>query len=271
MKRTKIELCDEEMDFRKFIYLVKKRYKMFIVLLLLSLIAAYILTTIIKPVYKGSFVISVPGSSVFENILTSKEVVKIIDDLDILINEERWKELSEKLHSDEVVVKDIVSLDVKTARIRPFWYEIFIEIHNPAIIKNVANKLISYISEKQGIAHKIKQLRILEKDIDSKIKETEALKTFLKNNVESRRYGYTSIYPEQLNLMIVELKLRKLEIDDILSGILDLGIEKDHVISMKPERPKKLFYLFISLIIAVFIGLLISLLLEQFASKSSPK
>ncbi len=258
--------------------ILRKRIKLIIILIILSLCLAAVFNFAATSEYEGSFVVKIvkiPQMANTANLptITNFEIERLVLGLNDLINQNNNKELSAKLNLPEERSKAITKLICTTPRGADEFVEITIDVCDYSIIAEVKNAILNYLNREVLFNNtRMKLLRdyLLQDQVrlQEKINELDKLSRFLLTRIKKGDVKYLGFNPLLLEQSISEFNQRQIVIKDQLRVMDGLQIAMDSTV-VKKVKPKMTLNFIIAGFGALFIGIILSLMIEGSKNKSS--
>jgi len=263
-EEKKFETCIEnEIDLYELFLKLKKHFKFIVGFVLVMTFVAGLISFLLPPVYKSGIALRKSGSINFE------ETKAIIDYLDNLLKNKKYKEVAKELKLPLKTVKKLkeikIVVDRKTKSKDVFSLEVY--TYDRTLIPQVINTVLSYIKENsytQMVTNqRLKEIDIWIKNIEADIEKLKKFKTVLYNKLEDKRDLYLSFNPIEVEERIIDLQAKieqlKLERELVRKVLVPLN---DPIIPDKPFKPKKAFIIAIVFISSLFMAIFLALFIE---------
>lgn len=273
---------EDELDFFELYRTVRKRLWLIIALFALSVILAWVVGYTMSPVYRGRIIVRVPVlpivdisvSKIFAAtaepapVISTLEVERIINELDILRKERRFDELSQKLLVPSGKLVGLVSLTSKAPKSdKNDYVEVNVDVKNPELIKDLKNGILGYLNSTPYVADKIslkkEEFHDMGKEIGSRLVEIEALKNALSANL--RKGGAKIIGFDPIEMEVEFLALKKSERTLRMNDKTFKGFEivAEPIIPRSPIKPRKAMYVVFAGAASLFAGVVLAFILEM--------
>jgi capsular polysaccharide biosynthesis protein len=257
-------LADEEIDLYELYLVLKKRFFIIVLFVIVGICAGFAYIFLSKPVYSSSFyvVVNNQNNQNNQNQIDANMISNIIN-----------TEFSNKAQNIEMMAK-LLNLSysqaeqiaaIKAENTPNQGLKITIESYRPKEIEYITSGLINYLNSQPYIKSIIgpqKHLLELQKKL---LKESLQNQIELKNKITSEitkgKVNIIGFNPLDLDKSILKTKV---EIQDIDREINILGVKilsKEHIPS-KPSKPKKLLILAVSFLSSLFLGIFFAFFAE---------
>ncbi len=270
---------EEEIDLYELCLILRRRFKLIAGVFIIAVLVTAVISFLLPPVYRGSFIIRVPmisasqTSSIFNGgpntripLINPNEAVNLIENLDRLRKEDQIRKLSDALGISDEKIGALVELTANVPRDVKDSIEVVIDVGSPVLINDFKDGILGFLNENQYAKKRISlrkaSLLSLREEIKNNISEVEAVKKLVSNQIkenESKELGFNPIDMDK-EVIIFKQMLRNVENDIKLLKGFEIVIEP--VISDKPVRPKKVLNVAIAGITSLFIGILLAFLKE---------
>jgi capsular polysaccharide biosynthesis protein len=272
-----------EISVREFSMMLKKRRRLIVFFFFFAVTFTAVVSYIMPPVYRSSFIVRgstppvylssfmVRGSSVSpkEPAIFNYEVIKTIDELDDLRKEKRTTDLAEALDLDEKSTIGIAKLKATSpSREQSIEnvIEITIDMYSPTLTHKLAEGIVKCINQNPYINQRVlirkQSLTHLKDEIQAKIADIEMLRNTVIRQIREDRHKQVGFNPIGLDTEVITLRQRLVDIDNELKLLKGFEISMEPVVPKKPVKPRKVFNIAFAGITALFMGVLISLILE---------
>jgi hypothetical protein len=272
-----------EISVRDFSLMLKKRRRLITLFFVFAVALAAVISYVMPPVYRSSFIVRgstppvylssfiVRGSTVSpkEPAIFIYEVIKTIDELDGLRKEKRTADLAEALGLDEKSTIGIAKLKAtspsKEQTVENI-IEITIDMYSPTLTRKLTDGIVKFINQNPYINQRVflrkQSLTHLKDEIQAKIADIEVLRNTVVRQIREDRHKQVGFNPIGLDTEIITLRQRLVDIDNELRLLKGFEISMEPIVPKKPVKPRKVFNIAFAGITALFLGVLISLLLE---------
>ena len=279
-----------EIDVREFSLMLKKRRRLIAFFFVFAVTLAAVISFVMPPVYRSSFIVRgstppvylssfiVRGSTISpkEPAIFSYEVIRTIDELDGLRKEKRIADLAEALGIDQKSTIGIAKLKaISPSREQSVEnvIEITIDMYSPALTHKLADGIVKCINQNPYINQRVfirkESLTHLRDEIQAKIADIEVLRNTVIRQIREDRHKQVGFNPIELDTEVITLRQRLVDIDNELRLLKGFEISMEPVIPKKPVKPRKVFNIAFAGITAIFLGVLISLILEWIGSEKT--
>ncbi len=268
---TQISPCydEDEIDLYELWLILKKRWKYVFGTTLLFIIAAVIYIFAATPIYKIDFSVKLPIDPLKEKLILSAQETKVyLNNLNSLIENHEYGELSKKLKLDKKLLKHLVKVNANTQRGDTSFVSISVDYKDkdPKFENSIANAILNYLNSNPLLQEKIK----LEKDTllqniqqtQKKLEELSKLRQLIIKRLKNSRgniIGFNVVDIENL-IYVLEISL-----DDYKSKLKELKgytILTSPSIPTKPYKPKKALILAVASVSGLFLGIFIAFFVE---------
>ncbi len=270
---------EEEIDLYELCLILRRRFKLIAGVFIIAVLVTAVISFLLPPVYRGSFIIRVPmisasqTSSIFNGgpntripLINPNEAVNLIENLDRLRKEDQIRKLSDALGISDEKIGALVELTANVPRDVKDSIEVVIDVGSPVLINDFKDGILGFLNENQYAKKRISlrkaSLLSLREEIKNNISEVEAVKKLVSNQIkenESKELGFNPIDMDK-EVIIFKQMLRNVENDIKLLKGFEIVIEP--VISDKPVRPKKVLNVAIAGTLSLFLGVFLAFLLE---------
>lgn len=269
---------DDGMDIFDLYLIIRKRLGLIFVLTAVSVFAAAIIGFSTAPVYKGSILIRVPSFEVMQAsgaafvpqpsvpVISIAETERLIRGLDELRKEGRFEELSSKLNLPEERVRKLVSLKAMAIKGNDAIVEATVEVLDSTLVRDFKDALFGYLNGNRYVAERIAlrrdELTLYAAEIAFGVSDMGALKKAITHH--AKRGGLNSVGFNPLEMekeyLALTTKLRNVENEIRLLKGFETAVETN--VPQSPARPRKMRYILVAGVSAIFAGVLLAFLLE---------
>ncbi len=267
---------EDEVDLYELCLIVKKRFKLIAGGVISAVLITVVISFLLPPVYRGSFIIRVPmisepqafneGLNTQVPLINPKEAVNLIGNLDRLRKDGQIKKLSDALGISDEKIGALVELTANAPRDVKDSIEVVIDSTSPVLINDFKDGVLGFLNENQYAKKRISLRRAsllsLREEIKNNISEVEAVRKLVRNQIredKTKELGFNPIEMDK-DVIIFKQTLRNVENEIELQKGFEIVVEP--VISDKPVRPKKALNVAIAGISFLFIGILLAFLKE---------
>ena len=263
---------EDEIDLYELVMTIWKRKSIVVVTTIIFIISALFYIFVSRPVYERKMLVrlqsNLPLSSSTKTLvlISPEEAKEIIENLNALIKEKRYQELSQKLNISTEEAKEIVKLQPQTIRKSEDLLKIVIRVHDKELLKNLPQHILNYINENKYLKEKMKlwkgTLTNQEKTIESRLMNIEKFKNYVLSEIEKGKLKILGFNPLDLEGYILSLKqqLQTIKAEKkLLTGAEAISLDP---IPKKPSKPKKALILSVATITGLFLGIFLTFLVE---------
>ncbi len=262
---------DDEIDLYELCLVFKRRAKLIVGVFALAVLATVVVSFLLPPVYRGSFVIRVPtiaeGRSAemfnkelnaLEPLVSPDETEKLIKNLDRLREEEQGHELSEALGLDEKRIEGIVEIKADAPRNVKNFVEVTVDVRSPALIKDLKTGIVRFLNENRYVRERIslkrESLLSLKEEIGNNISRVEAVRRLVTSRIRESERGELGFNPIEMDRDVLILKQALRDVDNEIKLLKGFEVVVEPVVPEKPVRPKKVLNVAIAGVLSLFIG-----------------
>jgi len=277
-KREKF-YTEEGVDLYELCLIFRKRFNLIAGIVISAVLVTVVVSFLLPPVYKGSFVVRVPmisenlTKSIFNvqlnkqvPLINPKETVELISSLDRLIKEKQTEKLSGALGVNAGKIDSLVGVTAKVPKDVKNFVEIVVYVKSPAHISEFKDSIIGFLNENQYAKERISMRRAtllsLGDEIRNNIYEAETVKELINNQIKENKTMELGFNPLEMDREIIIFKqiLRNIENEVKLLNGFEVVIEP--VISDKPVRPKKALNVAVAGTLSLFLGVFMAFFVE---------
>jgi capsular polysaccharide biosynthesis protein len=268
---------NDEIDLYDLYLVLKKRFKLIAGIVVSTTLIIGIISFFMPPVYRSSFIVRIFNTSATEKnpIISTGEVEKIISELDLLRKEKQWNELSKRLTIDSDKIKKVVKFDAKTPRDAKDLVEITVDVYDRGLIPDLKNGIVQYLNQNPYVNKRIamwKDSNLYQKaEIQEKIQEIDEFKNFVIVQIKKDRAKYLGFNPLQLDEEVINFKQRVRDLENSIKLLRGFEVTVEPVIPNKPIKPNVMSIILATLVIALFIGVAITFLIERHEREKATK
>lgn len=266
--KSQIYVDEDEIDLYELCLVVKKRFKLILAIFIIAVLSTGVISSIMTPVYRSSFIVRVPTVSANSNeqIISIAETEKIINELRKLIEDGRTKDLSEKLGINENKIDELTSLTVEVPRNEKNFVEITADVYKPLLVNDLEKGILDYLNKNRYVKERVslrrESLIRLKQDIQAKINEIEGLRDFVIGQIKKGKVKDLGFNPIDLDNAVINLKQRLNNIKNDIQLLRGFEVVIEPAIPQKPVKPKKLLNVAIAGITSLFFGIFLAFLME---------
>jgi len=279
-KREKF-YSEEEIDLYELCLILKKRFKLIAGVFISAILITALISFLLPPVYRGSFIIRVPmipetqTKNIFNEelnarvpLINPKEAVNLIENLDRLRKEKQIRKLSDALGISDEKVDALVELTANAPRDVKDSIEVVIDSRSPVLINDFKDGILGFLNENQYAKTRISLRRAsllsLREEIKNKISEVEAVRKLVSNQIREDKTKELGFNPIEMDKDVIIFKqiLRNVENEIKLQKGFEIVVEP--VISDKPVRPKKALNVAVAGTLFLFLGVFLAFFVELF-------
>jgi capsular polysaccharide biosynthesis protein len=267
---------EEEVDFYELCLILKKRFKLIAGGVISAVLITVVISFLLPPVYRGSFIIRVPiisenqafneGLNTQVPLIKPKEAVNLIENLDRLRKDGQIKKLSDALGISDEKIGALVELTANAPRDVKDSIKVVIDSTSPVLINDFKDGVLRFLNENQYAKKRISLRRAsllsLREEIKNNISEVEAVRKLVRNQIredKTKELGFNPIEMDK-DVIIFKQTLRNVENEIELQKGFEIVVEP--VISDKPVKPKKALNVAIAGTSFLFLGILLAFLKE---------
>lgn len=269
-KENRTHIHEDELTPYELYLVIRKKFKLIVGLFIVTVVLTSMISYLMKPIYRGSFIIKVPSFSTDEMnrepLIALVEVERLIKQLDDLRREKQLKKLSESLNMEEEKTAKIVSLKARALAHTTQSAEVTADILDPQLINELKDSIPGFLNQyqpfKERVSEKRERLLPLKDHIHSKIKEMEALVHTVTARMKKGTLKNGGLNPVAMEKDLISLRQELIEIENEISSLRGFEISVEPVVPRKPVKPKTAVNITIAGIMSILIGLIISFFLE---------
>jgi hypothetical protein len=264
----------EEINLYEFYKIVKKRFKLIFGMFIIAALLTAIISFLIPPVYRSSFIIKIPGYTGYTldpgeaTIISPGETIWIIEKLNSMRKDNMLSELSKKLGIDEKKMEEMVAVKAKDIRGEKNIVEIIVDVRNPMIITDLKEGIVRFLNQNPYVNERIRfykeELMQFEKEIKSKITEIYALKDATTTQIKQGKVNIVGYNPIEVENSVIDLKQKLVNLQTKISLLKGFDVTVEPIILKKPVRPRKLLNITIAGVTSVFLGVCLAYLMAWF-------
>ena len=266
---------EKEVDLRDYLRMLRKRWKIILIVFLISTATAAIVSLLLPKTYESIGMVRIgrmrdklleEPSTIIEIIKTRPLLRKVAEKLNIAATQERLRELASKIKLREksglLEIKGRGENPEEALRLAEAVSAVLLERHE-LILEQAKLSLEEYlVSGKKRLAEMERDIEMLQKKIDElKTTDSEAKATVARGYMESLERSRDRY--EQLQL---ELRTKKMEES---SGSEETQLVIPPTIPEKPIGPKKKQNVMIAGILGLFVGFFCAAIVEYFEKPTS--
>ncbi len=277
-KREKF-YAEEEVDLYELCLILKKRFKLIAGVFITAVFVTVVISFLLPPVYRGSFIIRVPmipetqTRNIFNEELNArvplikpKEAVSMIENLDKLRKEEQTRKLSDTLGLSDEKVGALVELTANAPRDVKDYIEVVIDVGSPVLINDFKDAILGFLNENQYANKRISLRRAsllsLREELENNISEVEAVKNLVNNQIKRNQTKELGFNPIDMDKDVMIFKQMLMDVENEIKLLKGFEIVVEPVVTDKPVRPKKVLNVAIAGIVSLFLGVFLAFLLE---------
>ncbi len=270
---------EEEVDLYELCLVLKKRLGLIAGLFVTAVAAAVAVSLLLPPVYRGTFTVRVPMVSEMQTgnvfneggarrvpLISPKEAVKLIANLDRLREEEQLGRLSDMLGISSEKAASLVELTAHVPRDVRDFVEVVMDVRSPSVIVDFKEAILRYLNGNRYVRERISLRRAsllsLREEIEGEMAEVEAMKRLVGDQIRrdgKRELGFNPIEMDR-EVIVFKQMLRHVETEIKLLRGFETVVEP--VVSDRPVRPKKVLYAAIAGVSSIFFGVLAAFFME---------
>ncbi len=263
---------NEELNLYETYLVLKKRYKLIVGTVVVSLILVGIITYLERPIYRNSFTVRLPcvvdtAKSERKPVISVAEFKKIIDELNYgLKNKKRAKALSDKLGIAEEEARALSGFSVASTKgdLNEF-IEISIDVHDQQFKNDLKNALLQFLNENQYAIEKTTFLRkksqLNKKELEASFKEMQEIRDIVFSQIKREGPKYIGFNPLQLEREFLDFKTRLVDIEDAIRSLSGFEIVTESMIPQK-IKPRVSVNFTLAVISSLIVGIFLSFMLE---------
>ncbi len=242
---------------------VKSYWTLFLLSVTLGTLGGLAAYHLLPPTYRVTMIAD-------SRILSSMEVMSIVESWQELINKKEWRTLAQRLHVSDAVAGQVGKLEAELVNQKlvgsspdddPFLITAYVKDNR--ILEDLQAGIIYSLQDnryvRERVAFKKQNFDSLRREINSQIADLNGLKGSLRQLVEKGggNAGAFLTDPASINEIIVDLYEKRLSIDENLRFIDDIQVIAGFTRFDKPDSPK----LSICLVVGFAAGLLFAIAL----------
>jgi len=256
---------EDEIDLYELWLTLKKRKKIILSTTLTFFIISLVYIFIATPVYKSAFTIKLPKKE-GSLLITQYEIKNLIDNINYLLKEKNFKEISKLLNIKEEDIKKIKNISLKKDRNAKDIATIEIETIDKNLVPNLEKGVYLFLDSNPFLKEKIKNERLLiNKEIEtlsSKISDLYEIRNDILEKIKKNEIKELGFNPQDLDIKIIDLKVKIDRLKTILKEIKGIEISIPAIIPENPYKPKKTLILAVATISGLFLGVFLAFFLE---------
>jgi len=277
-KREKFD-SEEEIDLYELCLILKKRVKLIAGVFISAIFITAIISFLLPPVYRGSFIIRVPmisetqtksifneGLNVPVPLINPEEAVNLIENLDRLRKDGQIRKLSDALGISDEKIGALVKLTANVPRDVKNSIEVVIDVGSPVFINDFKDAILEFLNENQYAKKRISlrkaSLLSLREELENNISEVEAVKKLVGNQIRENQTKELGFNPIDMDKEVIIFKQMLRDVENEIKLLKGFEVVVEPVISDKPVRPKKMLNVAIAGISFLFVGILLAFLKE---------
>ena len=277
-KRERV-YSEEEIDLYELCLTLKKRFKLIAGVFIAAVLITVVISFLLPPVYRGSFIIRVPmipetqTGSIFNEglnkqvpLINPKEAVNLISNLDRLRKEKQIRKLSDALGISNEKIGALVELTANAPMGVNDSIEVVIDVSSPVFINDFKDGILGFLNEnkydKKRISLRRASLLSLREELVNNISEVEAVKKLVNNQIKEDKTKELGFNPIEMDKEVIIFKQMLKNVGNEIKLLKGFEIVIEPVISDKPVRPKKVLNVAIAGISSLFLGVFLAFLLE---------
>jgi uncharacterized protein involved in exopolysaccharide biosynthesis len=245
---------------------LKSYWNLFLLSVLLGTLGGWAAYHLLPPTYKVSLIAD-------SRILSSMEIVSIVESWQELIKKKEWHALAQRLHVSDDIAYKVGKLEADLVNQKmvgsapdddPFVITAYVKDNRvlDALQAGITQSLENNKYVRERVAVKKQNFDSLRRQINNQIEDLNGLKGSLRQLVEKGggNAGAFLTDPASINEIIVTLYEKRLSIDENLRFIDDIQVIEGFTRFDKPDSPK----LSICLVIGFAAGLLVAIVIIAF-------
>jgi len=260
---------EDEIDLYELFLILKRRWKIILLITGLFIIAGILYILLAKPIYTTSFIVKLPSipAGNKEIILSSPEETKlIIDNLTDLIREKRYKKISKLLDIPDKTIMYISSVKANSVKKNERIIKITLDVYDPSYITPLTEKLINYMNNnkfvKERMALKKEEILYSLNELNQKISEIQSIKDEILRKLKRGDITDLGFNPLDMDEKIIKLKNTITSLKNQLKLLKGYEIAVEPVIPTKPAKPKKKITMVVAGTTGLFLGIFLAFFME---------
>jgi len=263
---------EDEIDLYDIFLILKRRSRLILSIFLIAVLATGIISFIMTPVYRSSFLIKGPvifyGNNRPAPVISPEESEKLIEKLNKAVEEKTIAHLSDLLKISANNAMKLISLDTNTPADRwKNFIEIVIEIKDPTLIVSIKDGIVGYLNRNEYYKERITLTRTnmirRKQGMQAKITEIDEFKNILTEQIKSGEMNNLGFNPMVMERDVINLRQELNDIEDRIQLLRGFEVVVEPFISAKPVKPKKILNMAVAGIISLFIGILLAFFMER--------
>jgi len=254
--------------------IIKKRFKLLVILCFISIVVSGIVSVMLKPVFRTSFIMRMPNIVRFPvardvveyTFVSNIETENIITGLEVLRKEQRIADLAQRLGLTPAMAAGVVKISASRPSTENSMLQIIVDVRDPSVINEFTAGLLNYLNQHKFIQDRIslqkENLMQLKKDIQTSIGDMEELNNAVSRQIKQNGITFLGFDPIQMNKDIVEAKQSFKEVENAIALLRGFEAVTEPVIPQYPLRSKKLLPIGIATAASFFIGVFVSVVAE---------
>jgi len=241
---------------------IVKRKKLIIGLFVIAILTSAIISLLMPKIYQGKIVLRL-------TTLPAKELINIIGKID---SEEDIKRL---FPNTAHLITDVKLKEIKVSRNRVSKdkFLLIIEAKDKNILIHAFTEFVTYLNNipfiKRFVEEERQKLSIQLEEIDKLIaKSTKTIRTYEKL-FETGKITLVGFNLIELEKSILDLKVRKIAIEQALNRLKGVEMLEEPLISENPVKPKIMLNIAIAGISSLFIGIFLAFFIENITKMKS--
>jgi len=248
---------EDEIDLYELWLAIKKRWKIIFGIFCSIIVLVAVLSCLITPVYKSTFLVKVP-------IITPDETKSLIEVINNFLKERNYEKLKNLLEINEDILQNLKKINCQETKTQSVIIEI--QTTQKEKIPQISDALVNYLNKNEYVAKKLQiEREKLERQKNlllSRLNEMKILKKIALKKIDKKDTDIVGFNPMEIERNIISTEIELYNTEKSLK--LLKGFEKitEPFIPEKPFKPKKRLMVAISGITAFFFGVFLALFLE---------
>ena len=238
-------------------WLLKKRWKIIFGIFCSIIVLVAVLSFLITPVYKSTFLVKVP-------IITPDETKSLIEVINNFLRERNYEKLKNLLEINKDILQNLKKINCQATKTQSVIIEI--QTTQKEKIPQISDALINYLNKNEYVAKKLQiEREKLERQKNlllSRLNEMKILKKIALKKIDKKDTDIVGFNPMEIEKSIIYTEIQLQDTEKNLK--LLNGFEKitEPFIPEKPYKPKRRSMVIIAGIVAFFIGTFLAFFLE---------
>ncbi|WP_456401543.1 Wzz/FepE/Etk N-terminal domain-containing protein [Persephonella sp.] len=254
---------EDELDLYEILSVFSKYKYLIFISVVLFLIIGFGYLFLAKPVYRTETVIKIPSDLVSKN-----ESVGLIKNIDNLLNEKRFTEVSDLLGISVDTSEKLKSISGSGLKSDKELIKINIYVYDPSVINLVSKGILRYLNSnnfvKERIDLKKEELIFLLKETNLRLKEIESIRSSIIEKLKNGELSNLGFNPTEIDSVILNLKGRKINLENQIRLLRGHEIAVEPLIPKEPYKPNKNLVILVSIFIGFFVGVTLSFIIHWY-------